>query len=113
MHSFEYLVRFVAEDASITYGSIPQAMATKDLVGTRVSTLSGNIDDGFAPTSQKKVVRKVCSHPRYLERMLIYIVHRFSVRCPQHPSFSALASITQNMPARLKYCNISSWQYLY
>ena len=78
--TFEYLLRFEANDGSVAYGSISEPKPAKDLVGMQVSTLAGSIREGFTPTQQEKTVRKVCDDLQHSEWILTHIA--LKVLCP-------------------------------
>ncbi|KAJ3494221.1 hypothetical protein NLG97_g4217 [Lecanicillium saksenae] len=60
-HPFERLVRFEADDGTTLYGDVTDASAVSNLVGTSVTVLDGNLEDGFSKTSRTATIKKVLS----------------------------------------------------
>jgi transcription initiation factor TFIIH subunit 2 len=61
--AFERLIRFVSSDGQTQYGNLPKQLPTKEIEGSEVEILKGDIENGFEQTGQKATVKKVSSSP--------------------------------------------------
>jgi len=60
--AFERLIRFENEKGHVVYGNLEKEIPTKEIEGSVVEVIDGNIENGFSKTSQKATVKKV-SYP--------------------------------------------------
>jgi len=53
--AFERLIRFENEKGHVVYGNLEKEIPTKEIEGSVVEVIDGNIENGFSKTSVKKV----------------------------------------------------------
>jgi transcription initiation factor TFIIH subunit 2 len=64
MSAFSHLVRFEAEDGKTYYGDLAKETPTRDIEGTEVEVLEGDVKSGFSKKGSKaKVSRLLCPLP--------------------------------------------------
>ena len=60
MSAFERLIRFEDKDGKTVYGNLEKEVPTKEIEGSSVEVLEGDVKSGFKKTGQKTTVGKVC-----------------------------------------------------
>lgn len=61
MAAFERLIRFQADDGKIVYGNLEKEIPTRDIQGSQVEVLDGDVKSGFKKTGGKATVSKLLS----------------------------------------------------
>ncbi|KAH7393043.1 hypothetical protein BKA66DRAFT_487078 [Pyrenochaeta sp. MPI-SDFR-AT-0127] len=61
MAAFERLIRFQADDGKIVYGNLEKETPTRDIQGSQVEVLEGDVKNGFKKTGGKATVSKLLS----------------------------------------------------
>lgn len=61
MSAFERLIRFEDKDGKTVYGNLEEEVPTREIEGSSVEVLSGDIKSGFKKTGEKATVGKVCN----------------------------------------------------
>ena len=61
--SFERLVRFQADDGKTYFGNLTKQLPTREIEGSRVEVLSGDVQSGFKKTGDEATVSKVGQIP--------------------------------------------------
>lgn len=59
--SFERLIRFQADDGKTYYGNLTKEIPTREIEGSKVEILSGDVESGFKKTGTESTVSKVIS----------------------------------------------------
>lgn len=60
MSAFERLIRFEDKDGKTVYGNLEKEVPTKEIEGSSVEVLEGDVKSVFKKTGQKTTVGKVC-----------------------------------------------------
>lgn len=61
MPAFERLVRFEAQDGKTYYGNLTKETPTREIEGSKVEVLEGDVKSGFKKTGGEETVSKVRS----------------------------------------------------
>ena len=61
--SFKRLVRFVDEKGETLYGDLGDTVPSKDITGSKVSVLNGDLASGFKPAGKEATISKVRKVP--------------------------------------------------
>lgn len=59
--SFERLIRFQADDGKTYYGNLTKEIPTREIEGSKVEILSGDVESGFKKTGTESTVSKLLS----------------------------------------------------
>jgi transcription initiation factor TFIIH subunit 2 len=62
MSAFERLIRFEDKEGKTVYGNLEKETPTREIEGSSVEILEGDVQSGFKKTGQKATVGKVCIH---------------------------------------------------
>jgi hypothetical protein len=62
MASFDRLIRFESQDGKTVYGNLENEVPTREIEGSSVEVLEGDLKSGFRKTGRKVEVGKVRSH---------------------------------------------------
>jgi transcription initiation factor TFIIH subunit 2 len=62
MAAFERLIRFENQEGKTIYGNLEKETSTRDIEGSSVEVLEGDVKGGFRKTGGKATVGKVCLH---------------------------------------------------
>lgn len=73
---FERLIRFVSSTGETQYGNLAKETPTKEIQGSEVEILKGDIESGFEKTGEKATVKQVSPTPfrRGVRRMAAYVI---------------------------------------
>lgn len=73
---FERLIRFVSSTGETQYGNLTKETPTKEIQGSEVEILNGDIESGFEKTGEKATVKQVSrtAFKRGVLRMAGYIM---------------------------------------
>lgn len=98
MASFERLIRFQTADGNVKYGNLEKEVPTREIEGSEVEVLTGDIKSGFKNSGEKtKVVKLLCP----LKREELNIVLCVGLNYRKHAEeCNVRASFPSNSPTR-------------
>lgn len=69
MAAFERLIRFEDAEGKTLYGNLEKEVPTKDIQGSTVEVLEGDVKSGFKKTGSKATVSKACSIDAFVSNL--------------------------------------------
>lgn len=74
MASFERLIRFQTADGNVKYGNLEKEVPTREIEGSEVEVLTGDIKTGFKKSGEKSKVGKLLCPLRREELNIVLCV---------------------------------------